>query len=104
MGNWADRHIESLVRGETVRFRPSGHSMSGRVEHRQLVTVEPISSIYALKQGDVVLCRVAGRQYLHLVEAIDVQQRRILIGNNRGRTNGWTGYDKIYGIMTKVEP
>jgi hypothetical protein len=32
--------------------------------------------------GDIVLCRVGGRQYLHLILAI--QGERFQIGNNRG--------------------
>ena len=39
--------------------------------------------------GDVVLCKVNGRHYLHLVKAI--QGKRFQIGNNRGRINGLAG-------------
>lgn len=96
---WASSYIEALVRGETVKFRPSGNSMSGRVEHRQLCTVEPVE-IYQLEVGDVVLCRVSGVEYLHLVGAI--QNDRVRIENNRGRVNGWT--KSVYGKLVKVEP
>jgi len=51
--------------------------------------------------GDIVLCRVRGREYLHLVKA--VQDRRYLIGNNRGGTNGWVGRAAVYGIGTRIE-
>ena len=102
--SWADGYIRRLQEGETVKFRPSGQSMTGKIEHRQLVTVEPISSFYSLRRGDIVLCRVAGHQYLHLIEQIDAGQKRVLIRNNRGRINGWTTYDKVYGRVTKVEP
>ncbi len=97
---WADQHIEKLIHGETVQFRPVGNSMAGIVESRQLVTVAPING--ELKTGDVVLTRVAGSQYLHLVKAVG--RDRVLIGNNRGHVNGWTPRNKVYGIMTKVEP
>lgn len=102
--SWADKYIEKLQRGETVQFRPSGQSMSGKIEHRQLVTVEPISSFYSLKRGDIVLCRVAGHQYLHLIKALDPVDKRVLIENNRGRENGWTSFDKVYGRVTRVDP
>ena len=46
-------------------------------------------------------CKVNGRHYLHLVKAI--QGRRIQIGNNRGRVNGWVGESGIYGKCTRVE-
>jgi len=75
--------------------------MSGIVENGQLVTVEPAKD-REIKAGDVVLCRVNGNQYLHLVKSLT--QDRVLIGNNRGYNNGWTPRSKIYGVLTKVEP
>jgi hypothetical protein len=55
---WASRFIERLRVGETVSFRPHGHSMS-RVESGQLCTVVPIDPT-VLEVGDIVLCKVAG--------------------------------------------
>jgi hypothetical protein len=40
--SWASRYIEKLRAGETVSFRPHGHSMTGRIESGQLCTVVPI--------------------------------------------------------------
>lgn len=94
---WATAHIAALVRGETVQFRPRGHSMTGKVNDGQLVTVVPLGSPPLV--GEVVLCKVNGREYLHLVKA--VRGNQYLIGNNRGGTNGWTA--RIYGRMVKVE-
>lgn len=37
-----------------------------------------------------------------LVKSVDKRRRRVLIGNNRGGTNGWTGFDKVYGIAVSV--
>ena len=51
--------------------------------------------------GSIVLVRVGGDDYLHLVTAMDGQ--RLQIGNNRGRTNGWVGLAAIYGRAVKVE-
>ena len=95
---WADYHIEALQRGETVQFRPSGSSMSPKVKSRQLCTVEPVEFL-DVKVGDIVLCRVSGNQYLHLVKARGLD--RIQIGNNKGRINGWTR--SVYGRLIKVE-
>jgi hypothetical protein len=78
---WADRHIARLTHGETVQFRPRGHSMTGKIESGQLCTVEPLGD-HVIAAGDIVLCRVSGAQYLHLVKAI--QGERFQIGNNRG--------------------
>jgi hypothetical protein len=96
---WATRHIECLRNGQTVTFRPIGHSMSGRIESGQLCTVEPAEPA-SLAVGDIVLCTVAGQQYLHLVQAI--QGGRFLIGNNHGHTNGWVGPAKIHGKCVGV--
>ena len=38
---WASGFIEQLRRGDTVAFRPRGHSMSPKIESGQLCTVAP---------------------------------------------------------------
>jgi len=55
-----------------------------------------------LATGDIVLCRVSGNQYLHLVKAI--QGERLQIGNNRGGINGWVTRRQIFGRLIAVEP
>lgn len=97
---WASGFIERLRVGETVSFRPRGHSMSGKVESGQLCTVEPVDAA-VLRVGDIVLCKVKGREYLHLVKA--VQGPRFQIGNNRGGINGWISAGAIFGRCVKVE-
>ena len=52
--------------------------------------------------GDIVLARVAGAMYLHLVSAVDHDRARVQISNNRGRVNGSTGHAHVYGICTVV--
>ena len=91
---------EALLRGETVQIRPRGHSMRGRVNDGDLVTVASCDPA-TLAVGDIVLVRVHGTDYLHLIKARDGQ--RFLIGNNRGGINGWVGHHCIYGIATEVE-
>jgi hypothetical protein len=97
---WATAYIATLQQGDTVQFRPRGNSMQGKVESGQLCTVVPVDPA-ALKVGDIVLCKVNGKQYLHLMKAI--QGKRFQIGNNRGRINGWVSANSIYGKCTKVE-
>ena len=97
---WATGHIERLRNGETVSFRPRGNSMSGKIESGQLCTVAPVDP-RTLRVGDIVLCKVNGREYLHLVKAI--QGARFQIGNNRGRINGWVSASAIYGKCVRVE-
>ncbi len=98
---WATRHIETLKLGEHVSFRPTGGSMTGRIESGQLCTVEPIDDISVLRIDDIVLCKVEGAEYLHLIKAI--QGERFQIGNNRGYINDWIGADSIYGRCVKVD-
>ena len=75
--------------------------MVGKIESGQLCTVEPLGD-QALEVGNVVLCRVKGSQYLHLVKA--VQGERFQIGNNRGGINGWITRRQIFGRLLAVEP
>lgn len=95
---WASGHIAKLQAGETVSFRPRGTSMMPRIASGQLCTVEPVE-IAALKVGDVVLCKVGGAEYLHLVKAI--QGDRVQIGNMQGGVNGWTR--AVFGLLVHVE-
>jgi hypothetical protein len=97
---WATPYIAKLQRGESVQFRPRGNSMAGKIESCQLCTVVPPAG--AFQVGDIVLCKVNGRQFLHLIKAI--QGERYQIGNNRGRINGWISRASIYGKCVRVEP
>lgn len=99
---WAQEYISRLVDGHTIQFRPRGNSMTGKVNDGDLVTVEPVTKDSKLKVGDIVLCRVSGREYLHLVKAIG-QDGRFQIGNNRGGINGWTTKATIFGRCIAVE-
>lgn len=96
---WADRHIEKLQQGETIKFRPRGNSMKGKINSGQLCTVSP--DVDSLEPGDIVLCKVRGNQYLHLIKAIRTKQFQI--ANNRGHVNGWISIESIYGKLTYVE-
>ena len=97
---WADGHITRLAAGETVQFRPRGHSMTGKVNDGQLCTVVPLGD-HVLAVHDIVLCRVKGNQYLHLVKAL--QGERVQIGNNRGGINDWVTRRQIFGRQISVE-
>jgi len=98
---WASSYIKKLKSNETVQFRPRGHSMSGKIDSGALVTVVPIASDETLGVGEIVLCRVSGAEYLHLIKALDGD--RAQIGNNRGGINGWTHRSKIFGRVTQIQ-
>lgn len=96
---WATYHIEKLKADETVSFRPRGSSMKGKIESGQLCVVSPVDG--DIEVGNVVLCKVRGKEYLHLVKAID--GNRYQIGNNRGFINGWIGVNGIFGKLMEVK-
>ena len=98
---WATALIAKLKAGETVSFRPRGASMSGKIESGQMCTVEPVLDHCNLEIGDIVLCKVNGNEYLHIIKAM--QGDRFQIGNNRGFINGWVGANAIYGRCIKIE-
>jgi hypothetical protein len=97
--SWATPYIQALKEKEQVEFRPRGNSMEPLVKDNQLVKVQRVDENTPIKYGDIVLCVVSGRQYLHLVKAINGD--RYLIGNNRGGLNGWTNRKRIYGVLVK---
>lgn len=83
---WASPYISQLKEGKTVSFRTRGQSMKGKIESGQICTVEPIGDHSLPEKGDIVLCKVNGNEYLHLIKAM--QGPQFQIGNNRGRING----------------
>jgi len=97
---WATQHIARPQEGGTVSFRPRGNSMKGKIDSGRLCTVAPVDPAQ-LAVGDIVLCRVHGAEYLHIVKAI--QGERFQIGNNRGGINGWIGPHSIFGKCMKIE-
>lgn len=82
--------------GATVKFTAHGNSMSPRIRDGDMVCVRP-TQIAEVEQGDIVLAKVKGRWYLHLVSASSGD--RVLITNNHGRTNGWT--QNVVGVLVE---
>lgn len=98
---WATEQITQLKAGKTVSFRPQGNSMTPRVKNGQLVTVAPLGPDAELQLDEVVLCRVNGNDFLHLVKA--VRRGEVLIGNAHGKLNGWTARTNVFGRLVKLE-
>ncbi len=76
--------------------------MVPRIQSKQLCTVEPVKDVSTLEVGDVVLCKVGGQQYIHLISAIRGDQFQI--SNNKGHVNGWVTAQGIFGKLVKVDP
>jgi len=96
--SWADSAIKKLQAGDAATINPKGNSMKGKVNSGATVTVEPAEEY---NKGDIVLVKVNGKIYLHLIKA--VKDKLYLIGNNRGGTNGWVSKSAIYGLATEIE-
>jgi hypothetical protein len=99
--SWSKIAISQLQQGKEAKVRPRGHSMTGKVNDGNLVTISACDPT-KLEVGDVVLVKVKGVVYLHLIKAIDAQNR-FLIGNNRGGINGWASASAVYGVVTQIE-
>ena len=95
-----NEYVKKLSNGETVSFRPRGSSMTPKIESGQLVTITPVNP-EDIGKGDIVLCKVKGRFFVHLVSA--VQGQRFQISNNHNHVNGWVGVNGIFGKVTKIE-
>lgn len=102
---WASKHIAALAKEETVTFRPRGNSMAGKIESGQLCTVEPYETDNDIEEGHIVLCKVKGNEYLHLVSAVKRDHGGLLfqISNNKKHVNGWIRPKYIYGRCTRIE-
>ena len=74
--------------------------MRGKINSGDRVMVAPADP-EKLQVGNIVLARVHGTEYLHLIKAI--QGDRYLIGNNRGGVNGWVGKHAIFGVAVAIE-
>jgi len=90
--------IDKLLNGETIIYKAKGTSMSPVIRSMQPVRVEPVELLNC-KVGDIVLCKVHGRVYLHFIKAMN-EKHGVQIGNNRGHINGWTR--TVYGKVTKI--
>lgn len=98
--SWAKFHIEKLQAGETVSFRPRGNSMTPKITSGALCVVRPLEEDEIPQPGEIVLCRVKGSDYLHLVKG--VREDALLIGNNHGHINGWSKLKNVYGVLVSV--
>ena len=98
--SWAKAAIEALLRGEQSTLRYDGDAMQGRIDDGAEVLLAPVEP-GELKVGDVVLARVKGEDYLHLIRAID--RSTFLVGDNVGGIGGWIEKDALHGVVVKIE-
>ena len=102
---WADAHIATLQRGESVTINPVGGSMEPLIASGDRVTLSP----YERKPwpNDIVLVRVNNFVYVHKIVQVaysrPLQPAMYLIGNNKGKLNGWVPIQNIYGVVTDIQ-
>lgn len=79
--------------------------MRPRVESGATVTLAPYRPDEEPAEGDIVLVKVRGTIYLHLVKAIRgaAETRQYQIGNNRGGINGWVNRRAVFGKAVQVD-
>lgn len=88
--------------GGAGRFRAFGSSMEPVIPSGSYLTIEPID-VERIDLGDIVAARVGDETMLHLVKAIDRPRRRVEISGTSGPANGWTTFDRIHGICTRID-
>ncbi len=93
--------MERLQNSLSAEVRPRGHSMKGLIDDGDLVTLEPLLS-HELAPGDIVLVRVPGKRFSHIVlhKIVSVEEGIFLIGSHQGRIDGWVERADIYGFAT----
>ena len=95
--NWK---IQKLLDRETIISKEPGNSMLPLLKSKQPVKLQPISW-EDCEVDDIVFCKVRGNVFTHLVKGKN-ERRGLLIGNNRGRINGWT--KNVYGKVIEILP
>lgn len=93
-----NRKQDRLLNGETFETSEKGNSMVPLIYSGQKHILGPITW-EECKPGDIVFCKVRGNYYTHLVKAIN-KEKGLLIGNNKGKTNGWT--KQVFGKVLQV--
>ena len=91
---------QRLRSGEICKVIGYGNSMTPKLKSGQPVICIPVTDDVEIKKGDIVMCKVRGHYYLHLVHA--VKNESYLIGNNHGHMNGTIGRQCIYGKVVKI--
>lgn len=101
---WNLNALHELQAGQRAQVRPRGHSMSGRINNGDLVTLEPVA-LEHVRVGDVVLARVWGkrRELVVLHEVLENRGDEFLIGARNGRVDGWVCGAAIVGRASAIE-
>jgi hypothetical protein len=100
---WASAVIRKLKNGETVTLVMRTKAMTGVIDWGDKCRIEPVRKGMKLKVGDIVLCKVYGKEHLQKILYIDEEDGRIQIGNHRGRVEGFAAASEVYGRFCQIE-
>ena len=92
---------EHLRAGEECIVVGYGQSMTPILKSGQAVRCAPVTEETLLEKGDIVLAKVNGHFYCHLIHAVK-HDNTYLIGNNHGHENGWVSRKNIYGKVIEI--
>ncbi len=90
--------LEKLLNGETFITSEKGNSMLPLIKSGQDHKLTPITWDEC-EEGDIVYCKIKLSFLTHLVKGKN-NEKGLLIGNNRGRINGWT--KQVYGKVIEI--
>ena len=93
--SWVRHALNELARGNAVDVRPGGGSMRGRIEDGELVRLVPVEGRDVVVD-QIVLVRWGSNYLLHLVK--EARDDDLLIGNARGRINGWVKRSAVLAL------
>lgn len=88
---------EHLRLGETCIVVGYGNSMTPKLMSGEAVIMEPVNEDTILYKNDIVLVKVNGHYYCHLISAI--RGNSYQISNNHKHINGWVAKKNIYSRM-----
>ena len=97
--SWVKQALQKIACGEIAKVRPLGGSMRGRIESGQLVTLQPVT-IAEIQVEDAIFVKWKSNYLLHLVK--EIQEDKVLIGNNLGKINGWVTADDVLAKVVCV--
>jgi hypothetical protein len=105
MNSYYANLIARLRAGEEVVHRGKGNSMVPLIYSGQSVRLKYVEP-ELIRKGDIVLCKVRGSVFDHLVTGIRGNEETLefQISNNHGHVNGWTRAKNIFGKVIEVLP
>lgn len=102
--------IEILKKEIFVYMKPSGNSMTPIIKSKDKIKIgnrDWVKETFGrtdYRVGTPVYCKVKGKYYVHLIKAEKIEngKKYYQIGNNKGKINGWTSEDNIFGEVVSV--